>query len=476
MSEITAYKSSEAFKYFEEICKIPHGSGNEKAIADYIVDFAKKRGLYVYRDTYNNVFIRKNAHPLCEDKPAILLQGHTDMVCEKNADTDFDFSKEPLRLEEKDGYLYAKGTTLGADDGVAVALMLAFLDDLTLKAPMLECLFTTGEETALIGASNFDYSQISARRMINLDTECEGEAVAGSAGGVRCVLGAKPEYSEGKHGEALEICVGGLKGGHSGTDIHLGRMSATVLASRLLKLICDKVLLVNFAGGNMDNAIARECKFTVYTQHKDAVTATVKDYAASLSSKAVKEDLGYSIEICKSESEDLAYTDDFKNRFTELAGEIFHGVCAMSRDLEGLVESSSNFACVKTVDDKLAITVSMRSSVEAMLDAMIEKLSMSAEKYGFNIALSGRYPGWEYDPKSKMAELFKQCYKEMSGRDGKVTLIHAGLECGLVKSNISDMDIVSIGPTIHDIHTPNERLDIMSFLAFERLVRAMLEK
>lgn len=480
MSEYLNYENNAAFNYFKEICKIPHGSGNEKSIADYIENFARERKLFVYRDEFNNVLIRKSAHKGFEDRPSVLLQGHTDMVCEKNADTEFDFLTEPLRLAVKDGFLYAEGTTLGADDGVAVALMLAFLDDENLEAPELECLFTTGEETALVGATNFDYSQIKSHSMINMDTEYEGEAVAGSAGGVRCRIVKAPEYTHAS-GETLKITVGGLKGGHSGADIALGRTSAAVVAARLLKLIEGTASLASFVGGNMDNAIAREFTLTVVTEDAEAVKATVNDLEETVRAKVAQEDSGFYIKVeavkCEEKgAENMVFTEKFESEFSSLISEIPHGVYAMSRDMEGLVESSANFASVKEGDGEIVISVSMRSSVEASLEAMKERMALSAEKHGFTATFEGQYPGWQFNPNSRLAEVFKESYKEMTGRDGRVVAIHAGLECGLIKSSIRDMDIVSIGPTMYDIHTPNERLDIKSFLDFEKLVRIMLKK
>lgn len=469
------YKASPVFEYFEKICGIPHGSGNEKELADYIENFSKSRGYYTYRDSFDNVFVRREASSGFEDRSPVLLQGHLDMVCEKLPGVEFNFARDGIKLHEKDGCLYADGTTLGADDGIAVAMMLAILDDKMLELPMIECLFTSSEETALVGASNFDYSKIKARRMINLDTECEGEAVAGSAGGVRCRISRTIEYEVGEtSNKAYKITIGGLKGGHSGSDIALDRISACVAMSKLLKLCGDKIRISRILGGNMDNAIARDCTAIVYCTDPDSLRATVGDYELMLKAKAVEEDSGLYIKLEEADSADSAMTDEMSDAVIALSNEIGHGVYAMSRDMEGLVESSANLASFKEKDDKLVITVSFRSSVAASLASMKESLVEKAGRYGFEVKFEGEYPGWQYAPDSTMIRIFMDSYKRMSGARGRVVAIHAGLECGLIKANIPDMDILSVGPTIEDAHTPNEHVDIGSVLRLYELVKTMI--
>ncbi len=477
MSVYQSYKEAPIYKYFEKICSIPHGSGNEKEIADYIEAFAKERGLYSYRDSFNNVFVRRDAAPGYEKRDAVLLQGHIDMVCEKLPETEFDFLKDPIHLEERDGFLCAKGTTLGADDGAAVAIMLAILDDDEYNAPVIECLFTSGEETALIGATNFDYSKISARRMINIDTECEGEAVAGSSGGVRCKITRWLEREETPDDiKAARICIGGLKGGHSGMDIGLGRQSACVLMARLLKLLGEKVVLESISGGNMDNAIARDCMALVTCTDIDAIKATASDFEAMLKAKINEEDSGLYITVDEEKTSQSRFTKEVSDSLVLLANELVHGVYAMSRDMEDLVESSANLASYKETDGNIVITVSMRSSVTSSLAAMKDNLAQKAEKYGFEVSFEGEYPGWQYAPKSQIIQIFKDSYKRLSGANGRVVAIHAGLECGIIKSAIPEMDILSIGPTIYDAHTPNERMDIGSFMRLYELVRVMINE
>ena len=470
------YKNTSAYRFFERICSIPHGSGNEKQLADYVEAFAKSKGYYCYHDEYDSVLVRKPASKGREAEKSVLLQGHLDMVCEKNADTVFDFFTDGLKLVERDGYIWADGTTLGADDGAAVAIMLSILDDDNFDAPEIECLFTTGEETGLIGAINFDYSKIRSKRMINLDTECDGEAIAGSAGGVRCRLTRKLEYTEREDNrDTLKIKIGGLKGGHSGCDIHLGRISACQSASRLIQLLGDKVSLCRIVGGNMDNAISRECEITVKADDFDAIKSICKDYETTLRAKANEEDKNVYISVSRTDvCSELA--DDLASDIKALISSLLHGVYAMSRDMEGLVESSSNFASLKEENGEIVITVSMRSSVAESLEAMKEKTAKVAESCGFAVAFESEYPGWQYDPMSEMAQIYLSSYKEVSGREGRVTAIHAGLECGLVKSKIPDMDIISIGPNIYDIHTPNEHMEIESFVRFNELLRVMINK
>ncbi len=470
------YKNTSAYRFFEKICSIPHGSGNEKRLADYVEAFAKSKGYYCYHDEYDSVLVRKPASKGREGENSVLLQGHLDMVCEKNADTVFDFMTDGLELVERDGYIWADGTTLGADDGAAVAIMLSILDDDGFDAPEIECLFTTGEETGLIGAINFDYSKIRSKRMINLDTECDGEAIAGSAGGVRCRLTRKLEYTECEDNrDTLKIKIGGLKGGHSGCDIHLGRISACQSAARLIQLLGDKVSLCRIVGGNMDNAISRECEITVKAADVAAVKSICEDFETTLRAKANDEDRSVYISVSCVDNCPV-FTEALAADVKALIPSLLHGVYAMSRDMEGLVESSSNFASLKESDGEIVITVSMRSSVAESLDAMKEKTATVAETCGFEVAFESEYPGWQYDPRSEMAQIYLSSYKEVSGREGRVTAIHAGLECGLVKSKIPDMDIISIGPNIYDIHTPNEHMEIESFVRFNELLRVMINK
>lgn len=470
----TDYKNAPAYKFFESICRIPHGSGNEKAIADYVEAFAKDRGLYSYRDSFDNVLIKRAATPGYENKPAVLLQGHLDMVCEKVPGLEFDFLKDAIQTEERDGWLYAKSTTLGADDGAAVAIMLAILDDKDYKSPAIECLFTTSEETALVGATNFDYTKIDARRMINIDTEEEGEAVAGSAGGVRCRITRKLEREALTDGvKAVKITVGGLKGGHSGTDIALGRTSACVTMSKILKLLGDKITLVKILGGNMDNAIARDCVATVVCDDTAPVFDIVRDYETTLKAKVTEDDSAVFV-TAEEVSADSVMTKELSISVVALANELLHGVYAMSRDMEGLVESSANFASFKEINGEIMITMSCRSSVAASLANMKETIEEKARANGFEVEFEGEYPGWQYCPDSELIQIFKETYKKTSGEEGRVVAIHAGLECGLIKAAIPDMDILSIGPTIRDAHTPNEHMEIGSFIRLYDLVREMI--
>lgn len=470
----TDYKNAPAYKFFESLCKIPHGSGNEKAIADYVEDFARERGLYSYRDSFDNVLIKREASAGYENRPAVLLQGHLDMVCEKVPGLEFDFLKDPILTEERDGWLYAKSTTLGADDGAAIAIMLAILDDKEYKSAALECLFTTSEETALVGATNFDYSKINARRMINIDTEEEGEAVAGSAGGVRCRMVRKAERDAlSDSASAVKITIGGLKGGHSGTDIALGRTSACVAMSKLLKLLGDRITLVKILGGNMDNAIARDCTAVVKCDDTAAVCDTIRDYETTMKAKVTEDDSALFISA-EEASVDTVMTDELSGALITLANSIQHGVYAMSKDMEGLVESSANFASFKEANGEIILTMSCRSSVAASLANMKETIEEKANENGFEVKFEGEYPGWQYCPDSELIRIFKETYRKTSGQEGRVVAIHAGLECGLIKSAIPDMDIISVGPTIRDAHTPNEHMEIGSFIRLYDLVREMI--
>lgn len=465
-------EKSAAFGYFCEISAIPRGSGNEAAIAAYIENFAKAHGLYVMRDLSNSVLVRRPAAAGFEKLPSVLLQGHTDMVCEKTPDSNHDFLKDGIKVIVDGNVIRADRTTLGGDDGAAVAVMLALLADESFAAPTLECLFTSGEETALVGASNFDYSNISARRMINLDTEGEGEAIAGSAGGVRVRITSRPEYEtapESMHIVSFEL--GGLFGGHSGCEINAGRLSACAEGVRFLN--SQGVRLCEISGGNMDNAIAREFSAKVAVADPEAFGRAATEFERGLLSRATEADRGLFVKTSPASS-DRVMTARSSDSVLEFAAGVFHGVYSMSKDMEGLVQTSANLASFKNSGGELTITVSARSSVDAELEKLKAELAERAKAFGLSVSFEGQYPGWQFDPDSRLARVFLREYKKQTGKDGRVNAVHAGLECGIIKSAIPDMDIISIGPNMYDIHTPNERMEADSFLRFETLVRMMI--
>ena len=474
------FKYPKLLEYFETISAIPRGSYNEQKIAAYLVDFAKKRSLEVYTDKYNNVLINMPASAGCEDKAPILLQGHTDMVCEANIGTEHDFSKDPLDLFLEDGLVGARGTTLGADDGVAVAIMLAILDGAVERHGAIQCLFTASEEVGLDGASGFDYSKIYARRMINMDGAEEDTLVVGCAGGVRSDAFFNVEYKDRSKAKLFKITIGGLMGGHSGENIHQGRANANKLAAALLRALVEGVHaeLVSFDGGSKDNAIPREAVLVVAADNEGAVEGLVSAFEISVKGDLVAEDGGFFVS-CETLGEggyDKVFAPEFTKKILDFADYIENGVLRMSPKIKGLVEYSRNLGIVKCEDGKIGFYHSSRSAIDSQLEESMQKIERAAGAIGGVVKHHGRYPGWDVSGYSQLAEDYIALADEMFGTKVKKTALHAGLECGIVKCAIPDMEIISVGADIADLHSPKERLGLDSFGRVFAVVCAMIEK
>ncbi len=478
---IKGYGCESFFKYFEEISAIPRGSGNEKAIADYIVDFAKKRELFVIRDDTDNVFIRKPATKGYEDVPAIILQGHTDMVCEKNSDSAHDFENDPLELYIDNGLLRARGTTLGGDDGVAVAAMLDILDDDTLEHPVIECLFTTGEETGLYGAHNFDCSNITARRLLNLDTELDGEAIASCAGSADITLTLDGEQ-KGCSEHTLDITVKGLAGGHSGADINLGRENAIRLLGRILARLYDDTPfnLVTLSGGNKRNAIPREAYASVVVLDLERAKSIVEDEAGKISAEIyaatlARVDSGFKVFTKRGRIVEKCFTYKDTSTVINMLTLPANGVVSYAPLDNGFVRTSANSGVVACSEGKVTLDIMARSSCDSEMDALLINYVRLAKLLGVEYQLEGRSGGWELNPDSKLAEDYLRVYKSLfPDTNPIVSSIHAGLECGIFVSKVEGLDALSIGPTIYDIHSPDEALDLLSCVRFSKLIRALV--
>ena len=473
---VKGYEPKRLFEFFEEICAIPHGSGNESAIADYLVEFAKARGLYCYRDAVNNVFIKAPATKGLEDRPAVLLQGHTDMVCEKNNDTVHDFTKDALKLFVEDGWLGAKGTTLGGDDGIAVAMMMAILDGQT-PHPVVECLFTVEEEVGLLGAESFDYSLVSASHMLNMDSEDEACVTAGCAGGLRTDLAIPVAYTEAK-GTAVEIKIGGLAGGHSGADVHLGRANANKLLGRTLQALTKEFdfSLCAIEGGSKDNAIPRESAAIVCGQGLLGMPARVEKLANALKAELCAEDAGFFMQCNVVDAPATCLDKDSTARVIGAIATVGSGVLAMSNNIAGLVEYSRNLGILRTEQDSVHLTISSRSAMESQLDASIDELDALATLCGGSTRHHSRYPGWSYAKESHIREEYLAAYAELFGKTPEVSVIHAGLECGIIRSRLPEMDMISVGPNMRNIHSPDERLDLASCARFWQVISRILSK
>lgn len=472
---VSGYEPAALFRFFEEISAIPRASFHEEKIADYLCDFAKRRSLACFRDGLDNVLIVRPAAPGGEDLPPVLLQGHTDMVCEAEAGSTHDFAREGLALYVENGHLRAKGTTLGADNGVAVAAMLAVLDGVAPVRRPVECLFTTREEVGLLGAAAFDYSKIKARQMINLDTDEEGVAIVSCAGGVRGVLCAEFDRPV-SGGEGILVKISGLSGGHSGMDIHRGLANANRLMARLLGEAAriTELYLVSLDGGSKDNAIPRACTAKIMAADRRTAMAAIWSAAEAAKPLLQKTDpqFAFSCEAWEAEWQGFSAADT--RRLLRLLLTLPDGALEMSADLAGLVETSANIGILKTEENHVVVRCSCRSSAESKLDALMGRISALSASEGFAATWDSRYPGWAYTSDSPLRALYRQHYSRLFGKEAAVTAIHAGLECGIVKNAIPDMDIISIGANVYHIHTPRESLDLASFARFWELLCAML--
>ncbi len=474
----TELEPKKVFSYFKQLSDIPRGSGNERAAAEFVRDTALSLGHEAEIDEANNVFVRAKASRGYEDRAPVMLQGHLDMVCEANRGVRHDFLKDPIELVLDGDLLRANGTTLGADDGVAVATMLAILSSPDLPHPPLECLFTTEEETGLTGMRSFDASKPKARRLINLDSAGEGEATVSCAGGVRSHVhfaGKKSPLDAGY--EVLRLEVAGLAGGHSGEDINLGRKNAIVEAVRILyagtKASPVRVLL--FKGGNRDNAIPRECSAVFAVKDPAAFREAAEAEIAKIRSECVPDDAAFRAELCGGEG-GPALDEAASLSLLALLRNLPNGVHGMSRTVPGLVETSSNLAVVREAGDGYEIVVSSRSSVESRLDDMQNRVECAAAAADAGTTHISRYPGWDPMDDSPLQRLYLDTWKSLFCTDARVIGIHAGLECGLLKGKLPDMDMISIGPDIKNLHSPDEVLNVASLSRMYALVCAMLEK
>lgn len=465
------------FNRFEDICNIPHGSGNEEKLAKFIENFAHEHDLYAYRDDNNNVLVRRPASPGYESRQPVLVQGHIDMVCEAESWNNIDFKNDGLELRLEDGLLTANGTTLGADDGVAVAIMLALLEEKELHAPMIECLFTTEEETGLTGATAFDYSMLKSRRMINLDTGDE-VIIVSCAGGMRTRVSGTSNC-ESYSGKILTVVVDGLTGGHSGADIHLGLGNANLIALKLVEVARKadpSVRIINAIGGSKDNAIPSRCAVTITVSDTDAVKRAISSAEASVREKLIPADSGMTIDITEDIYDGSVASDDLTDRILAFTDEVPHGVIAMCDGID-MVETSANYAIIRvTPEDGFELHLSSRSSVDRKLDEIGEMFDALALKHGFKAKTDSRYYGWEYAPESPIRDEYINAYREMTGHDIPVMGIHAGLECGIIKRAVPSMDIIATGARTLGEHTTREKLDLDSFALVYNTVKLLCRR
>lgn len=477
---INGIQPAEVFHFFEEISAIPRPSGKEEPISAYLCRFAQEHGLEYVRDALYNVVIKKPGSAGCEQIPAVMLQGHQDMVCEKRRDVAHDFECEGISLVVDGDYLTADGTTLGADNGIAMAMMLAVLADDTLTHPPLECVFTVQEEIGLIGAAGLDASLLTARTMINLDSEEEGVATVSCAGGLRVDLSRQTAVESADSLYGCTIAVSGLKGGHSGTDIDTGRANANKLMGRILNRLWGELpfRIVSLTGGNKDNAIPRECTAVLaFERETDRAAAIVllQKTMTALTEELHHTEPAFSC-VCDSTALSgtalsLADTRDLVRLIT-LAP---NGVQSRNA-VQNFVISSLNLGILNVKDGRAAITFAPRSSVGTLQEEMKERLATLSETFGYHIAFSGEYPGWAYSEQSPIRDTCCAVWRELLGQELRVEAIHAGLECGLFQDKLPGLDAIAIGPTMEHVHTPDERLDMASCARVYQLLLRVLER
>ncbi len=455
MSLFSDVKYKAVFEYFEKICAVPHGSGNTKGIADFFVQFAKENSLDFYRDIKDNVIIYKPASAGLENKPTVILQGHSDMVCDSVGK--FDFINQPIEIFRDEATITANGTTLGADNGISCAMVLAILADKNAVHPALECVFTSDEEVGMFGALALDYSKLSGKTMFNLDSDGEGIITCGCAGGARCHITLNMTLAaNNKH--CFKLAIDGLLGGHSGVMIGFNRANAIKLAAKIISEIAPDANIISISGGSKENAIPSVARVVFASDCEidfDAVATTYEKYVTDTFN-----DTQPCITLKPADMSDVAFDDVSSAKLIDMLNEMPTGVVEMSRDIDGLVQTSLNCGVIDIDDTMVHLDVSVRSNVKSRKADIIATVSDTATKYNAQVDVSGEYPSWEYNPSSSAKLTAIDVYDKMYGKQPKIEVIHAGLECGVFTDNIPDLDCIAFGPDLHDIHTVKERTDI----------------
>jgi len=480
-NEILGLKPEKMWSYFHEITQIPRPSKKEDKIRKYLVDFGKKFNLETIVDEIGNVLIRKNATAGYENRKTVVLQSHMDMVCEKNSDIIFDFDTDPIQTKIDGEWLKAKGTTLGADDGIGIAAALAILDNDSIEHPIIEALFTMDEETGLTGAFGLSKDLLKGSILLNLDSEDEGEVFIGCAGGRDTVIELNYSTESPKSNYiAYRIDVAGLNGGHSGDDIQKGYGNANKLLNRILwQANIDFGIGLNiFDGGNLRNAIAREAYAIVTISHENEnkLIDLVKSFETIFKSEYHKTETRLFIKTTSCELPDSIIDGESFYKLTNSLYSCPHGVIAWSQDIEDFVETSTNLASVKFKDNKILITTSQRSSVASALDNICNMVASNFKNVGANTRHTDGYPGWAPNPDSEILEIAKESYIHLFKKEPKVLAIHAGLECGLIGEKYPEMDMISFGPTIKGAHSPDERIKIDTATMFWDYLIDILKK
>lgn len=464
-------------KYFEALSAVPRGSGKTQAATQFCIDFATEHGLRYYTDKTGNVVIYKKGSPGFENSEPVIIQGHLDMVCEKAPDVSFDFETEGLKLAVDGDYINASGTTLGGDDGIAVAMALAILEDDSIKHPPIEAVFTVDEETGMFGAAALDTSVLKGRKMLNIDSEEEGTLLVSCAGGVRADVIFEAETAL-AFGDAYTVTITGLHGGHSGTEIDKGYISANKLMAEVLGTLSEKnnIRLCSVNGGTMDNAITRECKAVVTTRDVHAFEYEVEKLRRDLKRKYANIEPGFALYPTERELPEKSFDAGSTRLVIGLLKELPQGVISMSKKIDGMVETSLNMGVLKTEQNKVTCVFAVRSSVDSKKENLVESIKKTAAAYGATVRTHSSYPAWEFVENSPLQKVMSDVYMRQYGKKMNVTAIHAGLECGIFCGKIKGLDCVSFGPDILEIHTPRERLSISSVERVWKYLLTVLEE
>jgi len=464
------------FYYFEKLSQIPRGSGNEKGVSDYLKSVGEELGLETIQDEFLNIIIKKPASPGYENSEGVIIQGHMDMVCEKEDNIPHDFTKDPIDLIIEGDYIKANGTTLGADNGIAVAMGLAVLEDKSLEHPYIELVVTTSEETEMNGALGLSKDLLKGKRLLNIDSEEEGILTTGSAGGELIEVNLPLEYEKISNCTEVEIEVRGLMGGHSGMEIHKNRGNSNKILNSILKKLKDSMVirLISIEGGTKDNAIPRQskAKIAVFSNELPLFEEKMEEIKSNILDKYRFSEPEIEIVVTKRSLASQALKKNVLDELVTLLDGILTGVFSWIPGNEDIVESSSNLAIVKTEDENITIQTSTRSSSKEKLLELRERILDAVRGTSAKYSIGNQYPEWEYNPKSKLRDTALELYKEMFGKEMESTVIHAGLECGVFAEKYPGLDIISFGPNIYDVHTPMEKLSISST---ERTYRYLVE-
>lgn len=456
-------ESKEVFKWFEEISKIPRESGHEKEISDFLVEFAKERNFEVYRDSANNVIIKKCGTDWYQNKNAVIIQGHMDMVCEKTKDSKHDFRKDAIELIVEGDILRANNTTLGGDDGIAIAMGLALLDTKNISHPPIEFLATTSEETGMDGALAITGEHLNGKTLINIDSEEEGVFLVSCAGGLNTLTEFEIKRERVKENfESLKIEISGLKGGHSGIEINKQRANAIKILGRLLYAVKKDICLSFIEGGTKHNAIAKNSEAIIITKNAKIIKNILEELSQKIKNEYKTEDSQMQIKIEKCKDVKEFITKEISDNIIDFMNLAPNGVLYTSREINGLVQTSANNGVLKEKNGKLIFTISIRSSLESSTEEIASIVEIASKRTNAKFEKVNWYPAWEYDKNSKIKDIALSVYKKVTGKDAKIEAIHAGLECGILKRVLPEVDMISLGPNLYDVHTPSEHLSISS--------------